>query len=77
MNSLKTFKDWSYLGYTIKKGSKAHWVDGVAMFDSTQVKKYEKPSYHNNWHGKRFEEGYDHDELAEAYGAYGSFWDHM
>jgi hypothetical protein len=36
---MKTFNDWSYLGYKIKKGSKATWVDDVAMFSSFQVEK--------------------------------------
>jgi len=75
---MKTFQDWSSSGYTIKRGSKAHWINGVAMFDSTQVKKYDPPSYHNNWHGRRAESYEDqHDELAECYGMYGSFWDNL
>jgi len=45
MKNLKIFKDWSALGYTVKRGSHAHWVDGVPMFDETQVKKYERREY--------------------------------
>ena len=68
MINLKTFKDWNYLGYTVKKGSKAHWIDDVAMFDETQVKKYEKPSYHNNWYGNRDVDMEEDSELADYYG---------
>lgn len=33
----RTFKEWSGDGYTILKGSKATWIDGVAMFSNEQV----------------------------------------
>lgn len=33
----KSFNAWSADGYRIKKGSKAHWIDGKPMFDDTQV----------------------------------------
>ena len=34
---LKTFQQWSDLGYKILKGSKARWVNGVAVFSRDQV----------------------------------------
>ncbi len=40
---MKTFNDWSCLGFKIKKGSKAHWIDGIPMFDKTQVTKVTYP----------------------------------
>lgn len=33
----RTFKDWSADGYTITKGSKATWFDGVPKFSREQV----------------------------------------
>ena len=65
---MKTFKDWSALGYTVIKGSKAHWIDNVPMFDDNQVKKYEKrqygsvskKSYGNQYYGCTPKGGFDH-----------------
>lgn len=34
---MKTFKEWSSLGYRIKKGSRATWEDGIAKFSEKQV----------------------------------------
>jgi len=39
---MKTFDEWSSLGYKIIKGSKAMWVDGVAKFSEKQVMKNRK-----------------------------------
>lgn len=36
---LRTFNEWSAAGYSILKGSKATWVDNVAMFSREQVMK--------------------------------------
>lgn len=38
----KTFDEWSEAGYKIKKGSKAKWIDDVAMFSSKQVEPFKK-----------------------------------
>lgn len=51
---MKTFKEWSSLGYKIKKGSKATWIDNVAMFDKKQVEKietkYSQHTYNTTYH---------------------------
>jgi len=44
---MKTFNEWSRLGYKIKKGSKATWVEGVAMFSKDQVRKRPPPTVHD------------------------------
>lgn len=34
----KTFKEWSALGFKIKKGAKAFWTEaGIPVFDETQL----------------------------------------
>jgi len=35
-----SFDEWSKLGYTIKKGSKASWVDNIAVFTEDQVRPF-------------------------------------
>ena len=40
---MKTFQEWSEAGYQILKGSKASWIDNVAMFSEEQVMKIERP----------------------------------
>ena len=40
---MKTFQEWSEAGYQILKGSKASWVEGVAMFSEGQVAKITRP----------------------------------
>ena len=34
-----TFKEWSEAGFTINKGSKATWINGVPKFSDMQVSK--------------------------------------
>lgn len=38
---LRTFDEWDKAGYKIKKGSKAIWVNGIAMFATEQCFKKE------------------------------------
>ena len=33
----RTFEEWNELGFRIRKGSKATWIDGQAMFSGGQV----------------------------------------
>lgn len=48
---MKTFKEWSSLGYKIKKGSKATWVNNFAMFSKKQVEKvYSQQTYNRAYH---------------------------
>lgn len=49
LSNFKTFDEWSKLGYKINKGSKATWVDNVAMFAEQQVTKSVKPNYGNHF----------------------------
>ena len=51
LHTWKTFQEWSFEGYWIKKGSKAVWFDNVAMFNETQVSK--RFANHNSpvWEG--------------------------
>lgn len=51
MPSYRTFKEWSALGFKIKRGSKAHWIDAVAVFAADQVEKTKKFDYGNHWIG--------------------------
>lgn len=41
---MKTFQEWSEAGYKILKGSKATWVENVAMFSQEQVTKSTRPT---------------------------------
>ena len=36
----RTFGEWDELGYRIRKGSKATWIDGHPMFSGDQVFMY-------------------------------------
>lgn len=50
----KTFQEWSEEGYQILKGSKATWVENVAMFSLEQVSKITRPKRAvsgNHWIG--------------------------
>ncbi len=38
---MKTFDEWSALGYRIKKGSTGHREDGKVFFNESQVWKWE------------------------------------
>lgn len=51
----KTFNDWSTQGYKIIKGSKATWIDGVAMFSPQQVvKRPPRRIYRNSWNSEEY-----------------------
>ena len=72
MKQVRTFKEWSYFGYTIKRGSKAVKFnnDGVALFNVAQVKPYVRRTY--NKHGD-YDSMTDFDresdsEMADYYG---------
>lgn len=41
----RTFNDWSLLGFLIKKGSKATWIENIPMFSEKQVTKKMDSSY--------------------------------
>ena len=79
MPEFKTFNSWSSSGYKIIKGSKATWVNEVAMFSSDQVVKVQPTwrQFGSSRKGKGYNDYMEHDELAEAYGGYGSFWDNV
>jgi hypothetical protein len=49
LNTLRSFDEWSSMGYRIRKGSMAHWVDGKPKFSRDQVKK--KINFGNHWQG--------------------------
>lgn len=34
---MKTYADWNKNGFMVKKGEKCRWINGVPMFDRTQV----------------------------------------
>lgn len=49
---LRTFAQWNAMGYNVAKGSKATWVDGVALFTDGQVsQKRSGPPYRDSWDG--------------------------
>jgi len=62
-DEMKTFNEWSALGYKIIKGSKATWVDGVAKFSTSQVTRY-MPTKKTKIVGRDPFEGLDHDEIS-------------
>lgn len=72
-HKIKTFQEWSDLGYQIVKGSKATWVDGKPMFKENQVVKYKKRTSYNKpynpYNGRisrcDFAIGFDHEECAD------------
>lgn len=78
-DDLKTFQEWSEDGYQILKGSKATWVDGVAMFSQREVSKSTRPkraASGNQWigcapkgtGGNYITEGPDEYRQSEGYG---------
>ncbi len=54
---LASFDQWSALGYKIKKGSKATWIEGKAIFTNKQVEKYQ-PKGSDDYY----------DEMIDAFG---------
>ncbi len=68
---LRTFNEWSALGYKIKKGSKSIWVNDVSMFSEKQVEKTIKPDFGSQWAGctpNGFEEDKDLNRIYEQDG---------
>jgi len=66
MDDLKTFDEWSALGYKIIKGSKAKYVDCLPMFTPEQVTKV--PRRRSNSHMR-----YDsHSPFGDDYDAGGA-----
>lgn len=75
----KTFQEWSEDGYQILKGSKATWVENVAMFSQEQVSKIIRPKRAvsgNQWigcapkgtGGNYVNQGEDEFHQSEGYG---------
>ena len=58
---LKTFDEWSSLGYKIKAGSKSIKQNGQNLFKDTQVELYRGSSWY------RFSGGEDYDEEDSIY----------
>ena len=56
----RTFEEWSRLGYKIKRGSKATWVEGKALFNNKQV-------VLNSYHSYVTDSDYER-EMDEFYG---------
>jgi hypothetical protein len=76
LSNFKTFAEWSKLGYKITKGSRATWVDDVAMFAEQQVSRSVKPVYGNHFKDCApkgtsphwMQEDYEYDDSPDAYG---------
>lgn len=56
----KTFDHWSAMGYKIVKGSKATWINDVAMFSKDQVVRL--PARQVLPKGMWYNEDYDYDD---------------
>ena len=41
MSKYMTFNQWKEIDFMVKKGSRATWVNGVAMFTDEQVEEFD------------------------------------
>ena len=66
---LRSFDQWSGRGYKIKKGSKAHWVNGAPVFDYSQVERISILSMYGYGRRKLVDTSDEHDvDSVEIYG---------
>lgn len=66
--TLKTFNEWSNLGYKIIKGSKATWVDGIAKFSEKQVQKHKTTSHQRHTVGDMYSDFDSGDLIGYGFG---------